>query len=453
MLSTAEHLGESPGACASAGTPVLIPPATWCCCSWAHTHTCMPAWPFEQLEQLSILECLRRHAQASLSIFHESRHRHLSNRTPNKVAISAKTQTSACHTTRRHCPDLSPDHTTVARGDATPAAECGLVWLFVRDIRVADQRASCAVRPSPFVSVMAGAASFAYANAPLPPAARTQLVCTERSELPNDSYMLKLQMQVCEPEAPKRPNTEHIAAEARKLHAQAQQLGSTWRPLAPAPAPIMQLQPWQRPPSPQIPPHVHRWTETSHPQTAQVMHPSHQRHYPNVQTRAVSHGWHTHSPSPSPSTHSPSPSSSSRSSSSSPSSTRAPSPAPAPSKPAPPLLLPAPREDCIKRTVPQQVWDPYAPDRSAENAKDVVIHYFPSGVTPLDTARVPFDLRGMPPGTGIPLSVLDAAHIDNTMRYVVDACEPIEIRRQIWERGSCFVASDEMYSYLVLCMK
>lgn len=300
---------------------------------------------------------------------------------------------------------------------------------------------------------MAGAASFAYANAPLPPAARTQLVCTERSELPNDSYMLKLQMQVCEPEAPKRPNTEHIAAEARKLHAQAQQLGSTWRPLAPAPAPIMQLQPWQRPPSPQIPPHVHRWTETSHPQTAQVMHPSHQRHYPNVQTRAVSHGWHTHSPSPSPSTHSPSPSSSSRSSSSSPSSTRAPSPAPAPSKPAPPLLLPAPREDCIKRTVPQQVWDPYAPDRSAENAKDVVIHYFPSGVTPLDTARVPFDLRGMPPGTGIPLSVLDAAHIDNTMRYVVDACEPIEIRRQIWERGSCFVASDEMYSYLVLCMK
>lgn len=196
---------------------------------------------------------------------------------------------------------------------------------------------------------MARAVPLAYANASLPPSVRTHLVCTERAELPNDSYMLKLQMQVCEPEVP-------------RTHTESQ---SSWRPLATAPAPIMQ---------PRQQPHIPRdaWTEASHPQAP--THPSYYRHYPNVQPQAMSHYRHTRSPSPS--THSPSPVPSTRSSSSS---SSACSPSPSPPKP-PPLALPVPRKDSIRRAVPQQVWDPYASQRSAENARDVVIHHFPTQV-------------------------------------------------------------------------
>lgn len=276
-----------------------------------------------------------------------------------------------------------------------------------------------------FVPAMALAASFAYGNALLPASSHTELVCTEQSELPNDSYMLKLQLKVCESEDSEPRKTGNINM-LQRMHPQPQLQplrASRYPRIAPAPAPIMQLQPWQRPETPQIPQRIDRPTEYSHPQAAQdSMHPSHQRHYPNVHRQPVSYSWH-------------SPSSSSAS-----------------STPSPPRPPPCPPPHYIRRTVPQPNWDPYAHGRSPENAREVVIHHFPNGVTPLDTARISFDLRGMRPGTGIPLSKLTAEWIDDTMRLVDGADAPIYVYRQNWSNGAPVVASDGLYSYLKLCM-
>ena len=114
----------------------------------------------------------------------------------------------------------------------------------------------------------------------------------------------------------------------------------------------------------------------SYPQTVQdSMHRPYQQHY--YLGQPASHGWYPRSPSPTEST------------------------------PSPPCV-PSHRKDTIRRTVPQQGWDPYAHGRCHENAREVVIHHFPTGVTPQDTMRIAFDLRGMRPGTGIPLSHLTA---------------------------------------------
>ncbi|TFY67356.1 hypothetical protein EVJ58_g1683 [Rhodofomes roseus] len=117
-----------------------------------------------------------------------------------------------------------------------------------------------------------------------------------------------------------------------------------------------------------------------------------------------------------------------------------------------PPALPTPRPGFIKRTVPQLVWDPYQKQRSKKNAKDVVIHHFPNGVTPLDTHRITFDLVGQAPGSGIPLALLDAVHIDATLCHLVDANEPILIDRQRLHGDDCEVEAGHSYNYIDLCM-
>ncbi|KAH9830902.1 uncharacterized protein C8Q71DRAFT_783665 [Rhodofomes roseus] len=117
-----------------------------------------------------------------------------------------------------------------------------------------------------------------------------------------------------------------------------------------------------------------------------------------------------------------------------------------------PPALPTPRPGFIKRTVPQLVWDPYQKQRSKKNAKDVVIHHFPNGVTPLDTHRITFDLVGQAPGSGIPLALLDVVHIDATLCHLVDANEPILIDRQRLHGDDCEVEAGHSYNYIDLCM-
>ncbi|KZT66675.1 hypothetical protein DAEQUDRAFT_767768 [Daedalea quercina L-15889] len=117
-----------------------------------------------------------------------------------------------------------------------------------------------------------------------------------------------------------------------------------------------------------------------------------------------------------------------------------------------PLVLPPSIPGFVKRNVPQRVWDPYADRRSGKNAKDVVIHYFPNGVTTLDTQRIEFDIAGQRSGTGIPLSLLGASHISSTLHYLVDANEPILIDRQRMEGNECVVDFGHSYNNIILCM-
>ena len=280
---------------------------------------------------------------------------------------------------------------------------------------------SCVLRSS-LLSLMAQAASSACGKALLPSSTHSELVCTEQSELPNDSYMLTFELKLCTPEESGPRKTSNIATPVT-THSKSQlwPLAPSWHPqLAPAPAPIMQLPLWQRPETPQMAPCADGAPVYSYPQTVQdSMHRPYQQHY--YLGQPASNGWHPRSPSPTKST------------------------------PSPPCV-PSHRKDTIRRTVPQQGWDPYAHGRCHENAREVVIHHFPTGVTPQDTMRIAFDLRGMRPGTGIPLSHLTAARIDNTMRFLADAHAPAYVYRQVWKECMPTVASDDLYSYLELCM-